>query len=72
MKVDYLIPGKNGSMQRNPARIAEVLDAVRKHWEQFPELRLGQLIRNCSYPQEVHQIEDDVLMDRIAHRSPTE
>jgi hypothetical protein len=33
--------------KRDPARIPEVLDLVRKACEKYPDLRLGQLIENC-------------------------
>jgi hypothetical protein len=58
------IDGKNGAkLERNPERIPEVLEALRVAWEKNPELRLGQLIRNVSYPQETVLIEDDKIMD---------
>ena len=33
---------------RDPKRIPEVLEAIRKAWEASPDLRLGQLIMNLA------------------------
>jgi hypothetical protein len=46
---------------RDPARIPELLRLVRCYWDQYPDLRLGQLIANLSD----YYTEDDVLKDRI-------
>lgn len=32
---------------RDPDRIRDVLDAIRRVWEKYPDLRLGQLILNA-------------------------
>jgi len=51
---------------RAPARIPIVLEAVRKAWEQSPDLRLGQLISNATpVGHDVFSIEDDELFDRL-------
>ena len=51
---------------RNPARIDDVLAALRAAWEESPDLRLGQLIVNAVRPSEpcpeVFHAEDDVLL----------
>lgn len=51
---------------RDPARIEEMLNLVRKIWEHEPDLRLGQLVDNATALQEplirdVFSIEDDSL-----------
>lgn len=54
---------------RDPARIDQVLDVLRRVWTQNPDYRLGQLIINAVRPKEpcpeVFRIEDTVLARRI-------
>jgi uncharacterized protein YihD (DUF1040 family) len=54
---------------RDPARIDQVLDVLRRVWTKNPDLRLGQLIVNAVGPQEpcpeVFGIEDSVLARRL-------
>ena len=54
---------------RDPARIDQVLDVLRRVWMQNPDYRLGQLIVNAVRPQEpspaVFNIEDTVLVRRL-------
>ena len=51
---------------RDPARIDDVLAALRAAWQESPDLRLGQLIVNAVRPTqpcpEVYHAEDDVLL----------
>jgi len=51
---------------RDPARIDEVLAALRAAWAESPDLRLGQLIVNAIRPAnpcpEVFYTEDDALV----------
>ena len=51
---------------RDPARIDDVLAALRAAWVESPDLRLGQLIVNAVLPSnpcpEVFHAEDDVLL----------
>lgn len=51
---------------RDPARIEQVLAAVKAVWEQEPDLRLGQLLVIATRPKEpcpeVFHIEDDALL----------
>ncbi len=51
---------------RNPARIDEVLAALRAAWVESPDLRLGQLIVNAVRPchpcPEIFHVEDEVLL----------
>lgn len=52
---------------RDPERIPEILDKLRKAWEKSPDIRLGQLISNAidrtSYP--LFYIEDEYLLEEI-------
>ena len=54
---------------RDPARIDDVLAALRAAWVESPDLRLGQLIVNAVRPKEscpeVFYTEDDVLLQRL-------
>ena len=51
---------------RDPARIDDVLAAMRAAWAESPDLRLGQLIVNAVRPTnpcpEVFHTEDDALV----------
>lgn len=56
---------------RDPARIPIVLEAIRKAWEQHPDMRLGQLViaatprpHSC---QAVFTMEDDALLQWLAN-----
>ena len=66
---------------RDPARIDQVLDVLRRAWMRNPDSRLGQLIVNAVRPQEPcpdgFDIEDTVLARRLerlvdGHRASTE
>ncbi|MCX7168600.1 MAG: hypothetical protein NTV11_20330 [Rhodocyclales bacterium] len=54
---------------RDPKRIEIILGAIRKTWEQDPDLRLGQLLLNAIQPEErcpaVYYVEDDVMLERL-------
>lgn len=54
---------------RDPARIDDVLAAVRAAWAESPDLRLGQLIVNAVRPTnpcpEVFYTEDDALVQGL-------
>jgi len=55
-------------MTRDPERIDDVLGLVRAIWEEYPDLRLGQLLLNIvRYGAEsrVYGMEDDELMERL-------
>jgi hypothetical protein len=51
---------------RDPARIEQVLEVVRRIWAEFPDMRLGQLLINAvrrSEPcPELFSVEDTVLV----------
>jgi len=52
---------------RDPKRIPEVLSEIRKVWEKYPDLRLGQLIDNIvsRTPCPLFYIEDEDLVERM-------
>jgi uncharacterized protein YihD (DUF1040 family) len=52
---------------RDLKRIPEILDGIKKIWEEHPDLRLGQLISNMSdrSPWPLFYIEDDELIERM-------
>jgi hypothetical protein len=47
---------------RNPERIPKILNEIEKIWQQYPDLRLGQLILNLEYRLPLYQIEDEELV----------
>ena len=49
---------------RNPERIPLVLDAVRRYWEQHPDLRLGQIMWIMA-EKDPFYFEDDKLFEKI-------
>jgi hypothetical protein len=46
---------------RDPARIPRILELIRKHWEEYPDLRLTQIIGNCFGPGDHYYKEDSDL-----------
>lgn len=51
---------------RDPKRIPELLEAVRRVWEAHPDLRLGQLIGNCAHSHiDTYFIDDHELLRRL-------
>ncbi len=54
---------------RNPERIPDVIEALRKLWEKSPDLRLGQLIAGVQWgvqlPSDLFNVEDDVLINKL-------
>ena len=55
---------------RDPARIDQVLSAIRELWMEYPDLRLGQLLLNAvraSDPNvELYAVEDTALLRKLA------
>ena len=47
---------------RNPDRIPKILNEIEKIWQQYPDLRLGQLILNLEHRLPLYQIEDEELV----------
>lgn len=56
---------------RDPKRIQELTDVLKAIWYQVPDLRLGQLIINCTHDLEtdLFYIEDDVLLEKLKEYS---
>jgi hypothetical protein len=56
-------------MERDPSRIDPVLQAIRKVWAEYPDMRLGQLLVNAIAPKEpcaeLYSIEDMVLIRKL-------
>jgi uncharacterized protein YihD (DUF1040 family) len=52
---------------RDPNRIGDVLQAVEKIWQRYPDMRLGQLISNLAdwAEESVWDIEEDALVAEI-------
>lgn len=52
--------------QRDPKRIARILDLIEVMWVNYPDLRLGQIISCFNRPNyDIFYLEDDVLEERI-------
>ena len=47
---------------RNPERIPKILNEIEKIWQQYPDLRLGQLILNLEYRLPLYNVEDEELV----------
>ncbi len=54
---------------RNPERIPEILDKIRKIWEQHPQLRLGQLLvasfQKKTKQNDIFYVEDKELIEMV-------
>lgn len=50
---------------RNKERIPQVLKEIQNIWEQYPDLRLGQLILNVINDPAAYYIEDDALIKTL-------
>lgn len=50
---------------RDPDRIVDVLAQLLITWQEFPDMRLGQLLVNVTGKSDVFYVEDDVLMDEL-------
>lgn len=59
---------------RDPDRIDEVLDALRQHWKQNPDLRLAQIIGNAGRvkygPTPNYVMEDDEVLAYLRAKEP--
>lgn len=47
--------------------VARIVDA----WEKVPELRLGQLVANAHWPQDLFYLSDEDLVERIENWAET-
>ena len=54
-------------------RIPEVLSSLKKVWEKYPDMRLGQLLMNIARlagpEQNLFYIEDDELLKRLSRQN---
>lgn len=50
---------------RDVTRIEPMLEELKSVWEQYPDLRLGQLICDIVPEQKLFYIEDDLMLERI-------
>ena len=52
---------------RDPKRIEEMTSVIKNIWYQVPDLRLGQLLINCTHDlgTDLFYVEDDVLLQRL-------
>lgn len=50
---------------RDKERIPQVLKEIQNIWEQYPDLRLGQLILNVVNDPAAYYVEDDVLIKAL-------
>lgn len=48
---------------RDPNRISKVLDSIKKIWEKYPDMRLGQLICNVLRDPTLYYVEDNELVE---------
>lgn len=48
---------------RDPNRISKILDSIKKIWEKYPDMRLGQLICNVLRDPTLYYVEDDELVE---------
>lgn len=50
---------------RDPKRITKILQGVQEVWEQFPDLRLGQLLLNGTDDVILYYLEDEELVEYL-------
>ena len=50
---------------RDPKRITKILQGVQAVWEQFPDLRLGQLLLNGTDDTILYYLEDEELVEYL-------
>ena len=50
---------------RDPERIGPMLEVIKKIWEKYPDLRLGQLLCNAVPESLIYYIEDEALIGAI-------
>lgn len=50
---------------RDPDRIDKILEEVKRVWEKYPDLRLGQLLLNIPISGDIYYIEDEQLIREL-------
>lgn len=53
---------------RDEKRIPQILRELQTYWEAHPDLRLGQILYNVSYPKDVFYIEDEDFITRLREK----
>lgn len=51
---------------RDPNRIPQILDTIKKIWELYPDLRLGQLFKNVLSGSALYYVEDSDLIEILS------
>ena len=63
--IDCYSDMKRGDTMRDPNRITKTLQEIQKVWEQFPDLRLGQLLLNGTDDVILYYLEDEELVEYL-------
>lgn len=50
---------------RDVTRIEPMLEELKSVWEQYPDLRLGQLICDIVPENKLYYVEDDMMLEQI-------
>lgn len=50
---------------RDVTRIEPMLEELKSVWEQYPDLRLGQLICDIVPEDKLYYVEDDMMLEQI-------
>ena len=50
---------------RDITRIEPMLEEIKSVWEQYPDLRLGQLICDIVPEDKLYYVEDDMMLEQI-------
>lgn len=51
---------------RDPERIDRILNLIREIWQEYPDLRLGQLLSNfAKFSLDPYYYEDDIIEKRL-------
>jgi uncharacterized protein YihD (DUF1040 family) len=50
---------------RDPNRIDKILSGIKKVWEKYPDLRLGQLLCNVMRDPALYYVEDEDLVSYL-------
>jgi len=57
-------------MSRNPKKIPQLLNLIKRIWKQYPDLRLCQLLENVTDSEHFYYLEDDELYKRLCEEYP--
>jgi hypothetical protein len=56
---------------RDPERIDPLIDALRRLWKRYPDLRLGQLVICATDPSDLFNIEDELMLQKLNEMLPS-